>query len=138
MGRDYSVPFVIGSDPLVTKTVMLKKGSNVVNGEEWDRIKTHPIVQQLMDTDHDYYMTRDKMIAGNDSDMRWAVLKVTENLSGRKHKKLEVEDFRPARPSQYEEPKIADIAYKEVKKVGRPPKSATLNEELIEDPELEV
>jgi len=96
IGRDYSVPFVVGDDVLNVQTVILKKGLNLLNGEVWDKIKSNPMIKRLLDTSHEFCLMRTKQIDGDPKDTQYLTLRKTYNLDNEKHKMIEVRDFRSA------------------------------------------
>jgi len=94
IGRDYTVPFVSGNDPLSVTNVVLKTGLNILTGEVWDKIKSHPCVKTLLDTPHDYCLMRRKQVEGDEKDNKFLTTRETFNINNETHRKLEVRDFR--------------------------------------------
>jgi len=89
MGREYSIPFVVDSQGLLTENVVLKKGLNLLKSEVWDKIKNHPAIKCLSDTEIKSRFLRIQQIAGS-KDATYVTTK--EILDGTK--KIEVTDYR--------------------------------------------
>lgn len=88
MGRDFSVAVATGLNNLLVNNVVLKAGLNLLKGDMWDKIKSHPAVQALTETEQNSRISRIEQIAGGSGKTFFTI---KENIG---RKKLEVVDYR--------------------------------------------